>query len=113
MNGLTASAQSAGGMAATGTASGCMPHAATAGTAANRAHYSSPDSTYSSEAGGGISERFLGRRSSDGVLLGLGASGPIGPMGPSSAESYRNLHYDIKVGLQTYSFGLFKLFKII
>lgn len=40
-------------------------------------------------------------RSSDGVLLGLNASGPIGPMIPGSAESYRNLHYDLKVCLNT------------
>uniref|UniRef100_A0A1I8M2W9 K Homology domain-containing protein n=1 Tax=Musca domestica TaxID=7370 RepID=A0A1I8M2W9_MUSDO len=59
----------------------------------NRPSPFSPDSNYSSEAGCSR----LGRRSSDGVLLGLGASGPIGPMVPGSAESYRNSHYDLKV----------------
>lgn len=58
----------------------------------NRPSPFSPDSNYSSEAGCSR----LGRRSSDGVLLGLGASGPIGPMVPGSAESYRNSHYDLK-----------------
>ncbi|XP_059221980.1 protein bicaudal C [Stomoxys calcitrans] len=58
----------------------------------NRRSPFSPDSNYNSEA----SCSRLGRRSSDGVLLGLGASGPIGPMIPGSAESYRNLHYDLK-----------------
>lgn len=58
----------------------------------NRPSPFSPDSNYSSEAGCSR----LGRRSSDGVLLGLNASGPIGPMIPGSAESYRNLHYDLK-----------------
>nr|XP_036216038.1 protein bicaudal C isoform X2 [Bactrocera oleae]XP_036216039.1 protein bicaudal C isoform X2 [Bactrocera oleae]XP_036216040.1 protein bicaudal C isoform X2 [Bactrocera oleae]XP_036216041.1 protein bicaudal C isoform X2 [Bactrocera oleae] len=58
----------------------------------SRGQYS-PDSTYSSEAGCGR----VGRRSSDGVLLGLGASGPLGgPLLPGSAESYRNLHYELK-----------------
>ncbi|EDW77980.2 uncharacterized protein Dwil_GK24769, isoform B [Drosophila willistoni] len=78
---------------------------------ANRAHYS-PDSTYSSEGGGGglgmgASAR-LGRRLSDGVLLGLsnaagGVGGSMGGAGggggahllPGSAESYRSLHYDL------------------
>ncbi|XP_037828620.1 protein bicaudal C [Lucilia sericata] len=59
---------------------------------ANRPSPFSPDSNYSSEAGCSR----LGRRSSDGVLLGLNASGPIGPLIPGSAESYRNLHYDLK-----------------
>ncbi|TMW46084.1 hypothetical protein DOY81_008835, partial [Sarcophaga bullata] len=52
----------------------------------------SPDSNYSSENGC----NRLGRRSSDGVLLGINASGPIGPIVPGSAESYRNLNYDLK-----------------
>ncbi|EDW57610.2 uncharacterized protein Dvir_GJ18051 [Drosophila virilis] len=63
---------------------------------ANRAHYS-PDSTYSSEAGSiaGAAAR-LGRRLSDGVLLGLGnATGGGAHLLPGSAESYRNLHYDL------------------
>ncbi|XP_036321966.1 protein bicaudal C [Rhagoletis pomonella] len=63
-----------------------------AGEIGSRGQYS-PDSTYSSEAGCGR----MGRRSSDGVLLGLGASGPLGaPLMPGSAESYRNLHYEAK-----------------
>ncbi|XP_053958137.1 protein bicaudal C [Anastrepha ludens] len=58
----------------------------------SRGQYS-PDTTFSSELGCGR----VGRRSSDGVLLGLGASGPLGgPMMPSSAESYRSLQYDLK-----------------
>ncbi|XP_017856704.1 PREDICTED: protein bicaudal C [Drosophila arizonae] len=67
---------------------------------ANRAHYS-PDSTYSSEVGGSIvGAARLGRRLSDGVLLGLSnANNGINSGGahllPGSAESYRNLHYDL------------------
>ncbi|EDV58077.1 protein bicaudal C [Drosophila erecta] len=71
----------------------------------NRAHYS-PDSTYGSEGGGvgggGGGGARLGRRLSDGVLLGLGnSSGGGGNAGggahllPGSAESYRSLHYDL------------------
>lgn len=70
----------------------------------NRAHYS-PDSTYGSEGGGvgggGGGGARLGRRLSDGVLLGLGNSnGGGGNSGgahllPGSAESYRSLHYDL------------------
>ncbi|XP_017067124.1 protein bicaudal C [Drosophila eugracilis] len=72
----------------------------------NRAHYS-PDSTYGSEGGGGGvggggGGARLGRRLSDGVLLGLGnSSGGGGSSGggahllPGSAESYRSLHYDL------------------
>ncbi|XP_067620096.1 protein bicaudal C isoform X2 [Eurosta solidaginis] len=53
----------------------------------------SPDSTFNGEIG----FSRMGRRSSDGVLLGLGASGSLGgPLLPGSAESYRNLHYDFK-----------------
>ncbi|XP_051858957.1 protein bicaudal C [Drosophila albomicans] len=61
----------------------------------NRAHYS-PDSTYSSEAGSiaGTTAR-LGRRLSDGVLLGLGSAIGGAHLLPGSAESYRNLHYDL------------------
>ncbi|KAH8262827.1 hypothetical protein KR044_000804 [Drosophila immigrans] len=60
-----------------------------------RAH-NSPDSTYSSEAGsipGGTAR--LGRRLSDGVLLGLGSAIGGAHLLPGSAESYRNLHYDL------------------
>ncbi|KAI8042852.1 protein bicaudal C [Drosophila gunungcola] len=74
----------------------------------NRAHYS-PDSTYGSEGGGGGGGggggARLGRRLSDGVLLGLGnSSGGGGSAGggahllPGSAESYRSLHYDLGGG---------------
>ncbi|XP_055851865.1 protein bicaudal C [Episyrphus balteatus] len=53
----------------------------------------SPDSTYSSEAG-----CRGGRRSSDGVLLGLGGAGGVGGavgFGPGS-EIYRNQHFDLR-----------------
>uniref|UniRef100_W8C9I3 Protein bicaudal C n=2 Tax=Ceratitis capitata TaxID=7213 RepID=W8C9I3_CERCA len=62
------------------------------GEMGTRGQYS-PDSTYNSEASYGR----VGRRSSDGVLLGLNASSLLGgPLMPGSAESYRNLHYDLK-----------------
>ncbi|XP_017013977.2 protein bicaudal C [Drosophila takahashii] len=71
----------------------------------NRAHYS-PDSTYGSEGGGvggGGGGARLGRRLSDGVLLGLGNSNGGGSSSggggahllPGSAESYRSLHYEL------------------
>ncbi|KAM8716534.1 hypothetical protein ACLKA7_003415 [Drosophila subpalustris] len=60
----------------------------------NRAHYS-PDSTYSSEAGSIAGAARLGRRLSDGVLLGLGSAMGGSHLLPGSAESYRNLHYDL------------------
>ncbi|XP_026843636.1 protein bicaudal C [Drosophila persimilis] len=64
----------------------------------SRAHYS-PDSTYSSEAGSIGGAARLGRRLSDGVLLGLGNSGGGGAhLLPGSAESYRSLHYDLAGG---------------
>lgn len=49
----------------------------------------SPDSTYSSEAG-----CRGGRRSSDGVLLGLGAAGAAG-LGAGN-EPFRNQHFDLR-----------------
>ncbi|KAH8325023.1 hypothetical protein KR074_001917 [Drosophila pseudoananassae] len=83
-------AQLQGAVTSTSSSAGC----------ANRAHYS-PDSTYGSEAGsvpggGGGGGARLGRRLSDGVLLGLGnGSGGGAPLLPGSAESYRSLHYDL------------------
>ncbi|XP_017024010.1 protein bicaudal C [Drosophila kikkawai] len=74
-----------------------------AGCGNSRAHYS-PDSTYGSEAGsvpgggGGGGAARLGRRLSDGVLLGLNNSNGVGGgahLLPGSAESYRSLHYDL------------------
>ncbi|KAH8410233.1 hypothetical protein KR009_009391 [Drosophila setifemur] len=87
-------AQLQGAVSSTSSSAGCS----------NRAHYS-PDSTYGSEAGsvpgggGGGGGVRLGRRLSDGVLLGLGNNSGGGGGGahplPGSAESYRNLHYDL------------------
>ncbi|EDV30647.1 uncharacterized protein Dana_GF14935, isoform C [Drosophila ananassae] len=83
-------AQLQGAVSSTSSSAGC----------ANRAHYS-PDSTYGSEAGsvpggGGGGGARLGRRLSDGVLLGLGNGSSGGaPLLPGSAESYRSLHYDL------------------
>ncbi|XP_020810141.1 protein bicaudal C [Drosophila serrata] len=75
-----------------------------AGCGNSRAHYS-PDSTYGSEAGsvpgGGGGGARLGRRLSDGVLLGLSNSNGVGGgahLLPGSAESYRTLHYDLAGG---------------
>jgi len=85
----------------------------------NRAHYS-PDSTYGSEGGGaggggggGGAGARLGRRLSDGVLLGLGnSSGGAGSSSgggahllPGSAESYRSLHYDLGGGGNKHNSG--------
>ncbi|XP_030382478.1 protein bicaudal C [Scaptodrosophila lebanonensis] len=56
--------------------------------------YHSPDSsTY--ESGHLSAAVRLGRRLSDGVLLGLGSNGGVNSALPSSAESYRSLHYDL------------------
>lgn len=63
---------------------GCVP----------RTHYS-PDSTYSSEAGSIPAAARLGRRLSDGVLLGLGSATGGAHLLPGSAESYRSLHYEL------------------
>uniref|UniRef100_A0A1A9WTZ7 SAM domain-containing protein n=1 Tax=Glossina brevipalpis TaxID=37001 RepID=A0A1A9WTZ7_9MUSC len=59
----------------------------------------SPDSNYSSQ---GAYSR-VGRRSSDGVLLGLNnsSSSSMLSMTPNSAESYRNLHYDPNICQRT------------
>lgn len=66
-------------------------------------HYS-PDSAYGNEP---ICNRS-GRRSSDGVLLELGASGQLGHHmgGPGSAESYRNLHFDLKHSNHSFDFDM-------
>ncbi|ALC39912.1 BicC [Drosophila busckii] len=64
------------------------------GSFANRAHYS-PDSTHSSETGSIVGNMRLGRRLSDGVLLGLGNGTGGTHLLPGSAESYRHLHYDL------------------
>uniref|UniRef100_A0A1B0BFZ2 SAM domain-containing protein n=1 Tax=Glossina palpalis gambiensis TaxID=67801 RepID=A0A1B0BFZ2_9MUSC len=59
----------------------------------------SPDSNYSSEGAGSR----VGRRSSDGVLLGLNnnSSASMISMTPSNAESYRNLHFDPNICQRT------------
>lgn len=64
------------------------------GGCATRTHYS-PDSTYSSEAGSIPGAARLGRRLSDGVLLGLGSATGGTHLLPGSAESYRSLHYEL------------------